>query len=104
MKTCDKGGFWSLTLAQMLAALTTGNNESAFGLTVTSIPGKIFESLSSYLSAGPTVSTNTYKSARQESIEIRFKMIFLVLTGYDPLNSWLCYYQSTRLKFNKLGI
>lgn len=79
MKTCDKGGFWSVTLAQMLAALTMGNNESAFGLTVTLIPGKIFESLSSYLSAGPTVSTNTYKPVRQESLEIKCNNIFLAL-------------------------
>lgn len=75
MKTWNKGGFCSLTLAQMLAALTMGNKESAFGLTVTLIPGKIFESLSSYLSAGPTVSTNTYEPVRQESIGIRFKNI-----------------------------
>lgn len=64
MQTWNKGGFWSLTLAQMLAALTMGNKESAFGLTVTLIPGKIFESLSSYLSAGPTVSTNTYEPGK----------------------------------------
>ena len=55
----DPVGWQSLTFAQILAALTMGKRESAFGLTVTSIPGNSFESLSSYLSAGPTVSTNT---------------------------------------------
>lgn len=46
-----------LTFAQILAALTMGKRESAFGLTVTSIPGNRLESFSSYFSAGPTVST-----------------------------------------------
>lgn len=55
----DPGGWWSLTFAQILAALTMGKRESAFGLTVTFIPGNSFESFSSYFSAGPTVSTNT---------------------------------------------
>lgn len=70
MPECDPG---TLTLAQMLAALTMGNKESAFGLTVTSIPGKIFESLSSYFSAGPTVSTNTCKPVRHEAEQTTFE-------------------------------
>ena len=48
-----------VTLAQMLAALTMGKSESALGRTVTLIPGKRWDSLASYFSAGPTVSTNT---------------------------------------------
>lgn len=51
-----------LTFAQILAALTMGKRESAFGLTVTSMPGNSFESFSSYFSAGPTVSTNTCRT------------------------------------------
>lgn len=51
-----------LTFAQILAALTMGKRESAFGLTVTSMPGNSLESFSSYFSAGPTVSTNTCRT------------------------------------------
>lgn len=56
------GGCLVPTLAQMLAALTTGKSPSALGRTVTSSPGKRCRSFASYFSAGPTVSTNTWGS------------------------------------------
>ena len=47
------------TLAQILAADTQGYRESAFLATVILILGNISDSLASYFSGGPTVSTYT---------------------------------------------
>lgn len=72
------------TFAQILAALTTGNRESAFGLTVTVIPGNNFESLSSYLSAGPTVSTNTCS----KKLDKKNALVYcLILTPLDKMQA-----------------